>query len=177
VLRTARAEIRAAKYIPDYNQTYYGCLRKTRRPFALFDVSTSSGGSDGVSLSRLAGVYAAFDIRTVAYGGHLCYSTIAVYDLRRGRKIHDAPATSAAASGPPAADPCYADAAALLLTGSGGAAWVTAPNPDGLSQVRKVDRAGGATLDSGDIAMGSLTLNGAIVSWTKAGQRQSPTLK
>lgn len=175
VLRTARAEIRATRVDPlegEFDQTYYGCVRRTRRSFALFDVGTSSHIQETVRFPRLAGVFAAFDIRTIAADG-TCYSTIALYDLRRRRRIHHA----SAASAKPVGTVCEPDVAALVLTDFGAAGWVTAPNADGFSEVRKVDRDGQRTLDSGLIASASLHLRGDRLFWTGGGQQRAATLR
>lgn len=64
----------------------------------------------------------------------------------------------------------------LRLTRSGAVAWAERTD-DGETAVRALDADGRRTLDSGDIAPGSLSLKGLVLRWTKAGERRSATLR
>ncbi len=131
-------------------------------------VSTGAGDAISVAHPAFTPGYVAFAFSTASsactkYLGDdpQCFSTgVTSYNRRTGRRR---------ASGQGAAD-------ALVATPAGWMAWLSPADPAGARTLKAVDAGGERVLATGPIDAASLTVVGAIVSWSAAGVPGSATL-
>jgi hypothetical protein len=119
--------------------------------------------------------------RLAAYGLERCgvdtgSTAVVVRRLSDGRQLHSAAATS-----PPGAE-SYQSLGSLVLKGDGAVAWIgvghsiVGHGPE-VIEVRRLDRAGEALLDSGGaVASHSLRLHRSTLSWTHGGETRRARL-
>jgi hypothetical protein len=151
----------------------YACRRPNRVPLLLLAETTT------LDVSQVTGVQIAG--RFVAITSHTAwkcaYSSIALFDLRRGRRVHSTPSSNTYDS---LANGCIGstDIVRFVLRASGALAWTEAAGDAGTVAVRVFDDAGLRTIDSAaDVDPGSLTsLDATRVGWLLGGTPREAAL-
>lgn len=163
--------LRTTAYTGERVPHHYGCLLSRGRLVRLDD----NDGGLGAFLDRpvrFAGRHVAFESNFVNMGSASDYAEVVVTDLRRGvRLLSDCTGEVDEEND----FECFGDPViSLVLRDTGGVAWI---DEDGA--VRKHDR--GARrhrlLDFGRVERRSLRLRGSRLSWVRAGQRRTATLR
>ena len=145
----------------------YGCLFPVNEAFAL-----GQDDDDDLDLSsfRLVAPYVAYEEQSCVGLG--CGFSVTVRDLRGGSRVRKAPE--------PATD-SFGKVTDLELKDNGSVAWISNSPPFSPTPARSVwasDGLGTRRLDTGpDIALGSLVLNGSVLSWVNGGLSRSAGLE
>ncbi len=142
----------------------YACLFSANKRFRL---GQDEDDDSDLGPFRLAGPYVAYH---GAYCSMGCGFNLIVLDLRDGRRVREVPDASSAFIG---------RVTDLELNENGSIAWIaTAPpySSERAPSVSAYDSLGQRRLDTGNIALQSLTLDGSTLSWEKDGVARSATL-
>jgi hypothetical protein len=147
----------------------YGCASGSTKA-----VSLGGGNHQYVELPTLGGHFAGYALRSM--GVDTGFTRVRVIDLRSGRVIDDAAATS-----PVARPESFTAVTALVVNTRGHVAWVGSKRAIGVSrptyEVRKIDSPAEALLDMGpDIGARSLRLRGTQLSWSHGRARRTARL-
>jgi hypothetical protein len=149
---------------------YYGCIRKRRRPVYMESESSDQYSSSSVNHLLLRGTMVVYDKSTGFIDGS-CLDGVNVFSIGRRRQIGYGSATGSDGS-----DGHCPAVSRLVANRAGVAAWAAFQGGDRF--VRKIDSAGQGTLDQGaGIDPNSLSLAGATLSWTNAGEARTAQLR
>lgn len=151
----------------------YGCAVWGARAFAL-GATGFSVRSGRVEPIRVSGTVAAYGL--VRSGVDTAGATVVVRRLTTGRVLSQSAATTTVGV------EGFQSVDSLVIKPDGAVAWIATANsigpPKFVRQLRRVDRRGTVTLDSGP-AVGaiSLRLRGVVLSWRHAGSLRTSTLR
>jgi hypothetical protein len=146
----------------------YGCAGSRRTRLGVLR-TTPLAPATRITRYALAGRFAAIDLTEM--GVDNLDATVAVYDLRSGRRVASAPATT-----PENRAESFISVAALAVNGDGVVAWIGRRSAVGVTQPTyelHVLRAGmNTTLATSTAKLAGLRLSTTAVSWTDAGGRR-----
>ena len=160
---------------PRFYTAHYSCAHRYNRRFLLAE--SEFAGEDEYGPFRFAGPFLAYAFFPSCAACEERQGSVMVQSLRTGRHLYDAEAIEHLDTG----DESVTD---LVVKRNGSVAWIAIhddpPATDGEQdiEVNKRDRSGRARLDTGPgLGPRSLELRGSTLSWSKAGQRVSATLR
>jgi len=150
--------------------TLYGCLGTTRTRLGAL-ASRAHFERTRVAAYALSGRFAGLDVAQM--GIDVFSSSVMVIDLKTGRSVATAPATS-----PEHRAESFVTVHGMVIDPAGTLAWIGERSAVGaltpVYEVRTLGRAGDRLLDSGaHIRPGSLTLHGRLLGWEDTTQRTS----
>jgi hypothetical protein len=141
----------------------YGCLFSLNRPFAL---GQDNDDDNDLDRFRLVEPFVAYEHSECPMG---CVFSLHVQDLRDGRVRHL----------PREPGDAFGQVTDIVLRENGSVAWIARPSQYfGLREpaVRADDGQASRLLDTGNIELDSLELNGSTLTWTRDAAPQSATL-
>jgi len=154
----------------------YGCVNPSGRAYRLGSTREFCIGTQSVDPVVVAGQLAAYGLSTC--GVDAGYTVVVVRRLLDGEQLHSDHSITG-----PVGPESYQSVGSLALKGDGAVAWIAegrsiighGPQP---IEVHRHDSRGERLLDSGAaIDPKSLRLTGSTLTWTRAGQTESATLR
>jgi hypothetical protein len=148
-----------------WTTTAYACLFSVNKRFKL---DQDQDDDSDLDLFRLVGPYVAYQQAACSMG---CGFSLHVRDLRDGSELRTVPT-------PFHIEEFIGRVTSLELKDNGSIGWINLPPPYTIAppSVSAYDSLGRRLLDSGNIALDSLTLSGSTLSWIKDGLARSATL-